>query len=97
MSPPDIWTGPACPDYRLTVGADVDGHTETADRFWQQAHTLWSQAQAANCAARRRVQHTGVTRFCPVKPQHWVVASSGHHCKPYGVPSPPRPQHCNCA
>ena len=68
MSPPDIWTGPACPDYRLTVGADVDGHTEAAERFWQQAHTLWSQAQAANCAARRRVQHAGVTRFCPVKP-----------------------------
>ena len=61
---------------------------KAAERFWQQALTLWSQAWAANCAALGLVQHTGATRFSPVKPQRWVVASSGHHCGPRGDPGP---------
>ena len=72
----------------MTARAYEDGRAEAAERFWQQARTLLSQAQAANCAALGPVQHTGVTRFSPVKPQRWVVASSGHHCGPHGVQCP---------
>ena len=83
--PSGTWTGLACPDHGLAVGADVDtatlrrlsgrgqladliweapadlaarhaqlfqaalhafdgGRAEAAERFWQQARTLWSQA-----------------------------------------------------
>ena len=44
------------------------GRAEAAERFSQQARTLWSQAQAASCAALPNLQHTGLTRFCPVTP-----------------------------
>ena len=30
------------------------------------------------------MQGTGLTRFAPVKPQHWVVASFEHHTSPQG-------------
>jgi len=28
------------------------------------------------------MQGTGLTRFAPVKPEHWVVASGEHHTSP---------------
>ena len=34
------------------------------------------------------MQDAGLTRFSPVKPQRWVVASFEHHCGPHGLPSP---------
>jgi hypothetical protein len=34
------------------------------------------------------MQGTGLTRFAPVKPQRWVVASFEHHTSPHGLPRP---------
>jgi hypothetical protein len=34
------------------------------------------------------MQGAGLTRFAPVKPQHWVVASFEHHTSPHGLPRP---------
>jgi hypothetical protein len=34
------------------------------------------------------MQGTGLTRFVPVKPQRWVVASFEHHTSPHGLPRP---------
>ena len=34
------------------------------------------------------MQGTGLTRFAPVKPQQWVVASFEHHTSPHGLPRP---------
>ncbi len=62
---------------------------KAAESFWQQALTPWFLAWAANWAAFGLVQHTGATRFSPVKPQRQVVASSGHHYGPRGDPGPP--------
>jgi hypothetical protein len=43
---------------------------------------------SANYAAPEFMQGTGLTRFAPVKPQHWVVASFEHHTSPHGLPRP---------
>ena len=34
------------------------------------------------------LQAAGLTRFSPVKPQRWVIASFEHHCGPHGVAHP---------
>ena len=114
--PTGTWTGLACPDHGLALGADVDtatlqrqvadseiadliweaptdftaehghlcqaaiqayqaGNHETGERLWQQAQTLWSQAWSANYETLKLMQATGLTRFAPVKPQRWVIAS----------------------
>ena len=49
---------------------------------------IWSQAWSANYAVLEFMQGTGLTRFAPVKPQHWVVASFEHHTSPHGLPRP---------
>jgi hypothetical protein len=71
----------------MTARAYEDGRAEAANG---------SGRRPALCYLRRRrptaapglVQHMGVTRFSPVKPQRWVMASSGHHCRPRGVQCP---------
>jgi hypothetical protein len=128
--PSGTWTGLACPDHGLALGADVDtttlhrlsarggeladliweapadftsehgqlfqaairaynaGNSGQAQRLWEKAQAIWSQAWAANHAALELVQHAGLTRFSPVKPQRWVVASFEHHCGPHALPHP---------
>jgi len=127
--PSGTWTGRACPDHGLALGADVDtatmrqlavrgrlgdliweapvgltaehgqlfqaaihayhvGQAEAAEQIWQQVRAVWSRAWAANLAALELMQDAGLTRFSPVKPQRWVVASFEHHCGPHGLPSP---------
>jgi hypothetical protein len=127
--PSGTWTGLACPDHGLALGADVDnatlqrlsahgdvadliweasaaltaehgqlsqaaiqayhaGNRETGERLWQQTQNLWSQAWAANYEALKLFQAAGLTRFAPVKPQRWVIASFEHHCGPHGIPQP---------
>ena len=49
--------------------------------------TLWSRAWSLNYAALELLQHTGLTRFSPVKPQQWVAAFE-HHTSPHGLPQP---------
>ena len=123
------WTGLACPDHGLPLGADAGtttlqrlsargeiadltweapadftaGHgqlfhaaiqahhaarPDLAEPLWQELQALWSQAWAANYAALELLQNAGLTRFAPVTPQRWVVASFEHHCGPHGVPAP---------
>jgi len=62
------------------------GDTERAGQLWENLQAIWSQAWSANYAALEFMQGTGLTRFSPVKPQHWVVASFEHHTSPHGLP-----------
>ena len=64
------------------------GDSEHADQLWENLRTVWSQAWSANYAVLEFMQGTGLTRFAPVKPQHWVVASFEHHTSPHGLPRP---------
>lgn len=73
---------------QAAIRADRAGNSEPAGRLWEQTRTAWSKACAANYAALELVQRAGVTRFSPVKPQRWVVASFEHHCGPHGLPHP---------
>ena len=89
-----IWEAPA--DLAIEHGqllqaaiqAHQAGNSEPAGRLWEQTRAVWSKAWAANYAALELVQRAGVTRFSPVKPQRWVVASFEHHCGPHGLPHP---------
>ena len=126
------WTGLACPDHGLALGADADNtllqrlaadgeladltseapddlaaeHSQVfqaairahhaadarlANQLWDKVQAIWSHAWSANCAALELLQHTGLTRFSPVKPQHWVIASFERHCSPHGLPAPHPP------
>jgi hypothetical protein len=64
------------------------GNCQAGERLRQQAQALWSQAWSANYEALKLMQATGLTRFAPVKPQRWVIASFEHHCGPHGLPHP---------
>ena len=64
------------------------GNHEIGERLWQQASTLWSRAWSANYEALKLFQAAGLTRFAPVKPQRWVIASFEHHCGPHGYRIP---------
>lgn len=64
------------------------GRRETGERLWQQAKDLWSRAWSANYEALKLMQAAGLTRFAPVKPQRWVIASFEHHCGRHGLPHP---------
>lgn len=64
------------------------GDSERAGRLWENLQAIWSQAWSANYAVLEFMQATGLTRFSPVKPQHWVIASFEHHTSPHGLPRP---------
>jgi hypothetical protein len=88
--------------FRAAIQAYHAGQTEAAGQLWDQVQSVWSRAWAANLAALELMQHAGLTRFSPAKPQRWVVASFEHHCGPHSLPGPhvhnivfserPRPQ-----
>jgi hypothetical protein len=64
------------------------GEFERAGRLWENLQAIWSRAWSANYAVLEFMQNTGLTRFAPVKPQQWVVASFEHHTSPHGLPHP---------
>ena len=64
------------------------GDSEHAGQLWANLRSIWSQAWSANYAVLEFLQGTGLTRFAPVKPQHWVAASFEHHTSPHGLPRP---------
>jgi hypothetical protein len=70
------------------IQAYQEGNREAGERLWQRAQALWSQAWSANYEALKLMQAAGLTRFAPVKPQRWVIASFEHHCGPHGLPNP---------
>ena len=73
---------------RAAIQAYHAGQAEAAEQLWQQVRVVWSRAWAANLAALELMQDAGLTRFSPVEPQRWVVASFEHHCGPHGLLSP---------
>ncbi len=74
--------------FQAALQAHNAGHPEAAGQLWQQVTAVWSRACTANHTALELVQHAGLTRFSPVKPQRWVVTSFEHHCGPHGLPAP---------
>jgi hypothetical protein len=64
------------------------GESERAGRHWEELQAIWSRAWSANYAVLEFMQGAGLSRFAPVKPQHWVVASFEHHTSPHGLPRP---------
>ena len=74
--------------FQAAMCAHHAGESERAERLWENLGAIWSRAWSANYAALEFMQGTGLTRFAPVKPQHWVVASFEHHTSPHGLPRP---------
>jgi hypothetical protein len=89
-----IWEAPAdlTVQHGQLLGSAIhayqEGKHETGEHLWQRAHTLWSGAWSANYEVLKFMQTAGLTRFAPVKPQRWVIASFEHHCGPHGLPQP---------
>ena len=74
--------------FQAAIRAYHAADPERADELWENVRAIWSQAWSANYAALEFMQGTGLTRFSPVKPQHWEAASFEHHCSPHGLPRP---------
>ena len=85
---PDDLTADHAHRLQAALQAHYAANPELAERLWQDVQALWSHAWAANYAAIELLQNAGLTRFAPVKPQRWVVASFEHHCSPHGLPRP---------
>ena len=74
--------------FQAAIQADHAANSQLANQLWEQVRAIWSHAWAANYAALELMQNAGLTRFSPIKPQRWVVASFEHHCGPHGLPAP---------
>jgi hypothetical protein len=85
---PDEFTADHAQAFRDAMCAHLAGDAERADRLWENLRVIWSQAWSANYAVLELMQGTGLSRFAPVKPQHWIVASFEHHTSPHGLPRP---------
>ena len=85
---PDELTAEHAQVFQAAMRAHHAGDSERAERLWENLRAIWSRAWSANYAALEFMQGTGLTRFSPVKPQHWVVASFEHHTSPHGLPRP---------
>jgi len=85
---PDELTADHAQVFQAAIRAHHAADSERADELWENVRAIWSQAWSANYAVLEFLQGTGLTRFSPVKPQQWVVASFEHHCSPHGLPRP---------
>ena len=85
---PDELTAEHAEVFQATMRAHHAGNADLAEQLWEKLEAIWSQAWSANYAALEFMQGTGLTRFAPVKPQHWVVASFEHHTSPHGLSHP---------
>ena len=74
--------------FQAAMHAYHAGDSERAGQLCEDLRAIWSKAWSANYAVLEFMQSTGLTRFSPVKPQHWVVASFEHHTSPHGLPRP---------
>jgi hypothetical protein len=74
--------------FQAAMRAHHAGDSERAEQLWQDLQAIWSHAWSANYAVLELMQGTGLTRFSPVKPQRWVIASFEHHTGPHGLPRP---------
>jgi hypothetical protein len=85
---PDQFTAEHAQAFRDAMHANLVGDAERARQLWENLQAVWSHAWSSNYAVLEFMQSTGLTRFSPVKPQHWVVASFEHHTSPHGLPGP---------
>jgi hypothetical protein len=85
---PDELAGDHAQVFHAAMRAYSAGDSERAEQLWEDLRAIWSHAWSANYAVLELMQGTGLTRFSPVKPQHWVVASFEHHTSPHGLPRP---------
>jgi hypothetical protein len=85
---PDDITAEHGEAFQAAIRAYHAADTERAEQLWENVRAIWSQAWSANYAMLELFQSTGLTRFSPIKPQRWVVASFEHHCSPHGLPQP---------
>jgi len=85
---PDELTAEHGQVFQAAIRAYHAADSERAEELWDKVRAVWSRAWSANYAVLEFMQGTGLTRFSPVKPQHWVVASFEHHCSPHGLPRP---------
>ena len=74
--------------FQAAMRAYSAGDSQRAEQLWEDLRAIWSHAWSANYSVLELMQGTGLTRFSPVKPQHWVVASFEHHTSPHGLPRP---------
>ena len=85
---PDELTAEHAQVFQAAMRAHHAGDSQRANQLWENLQAIWSQAWSANYAVLGFMQNTGLTRFGPVKPQRWVVASFEHHTSPHGFPHP---------
>ena len=88
MEAPDELAAEYAQVFLAAMRAYNAGDSERGDRLWENLRAIWSHAWSANYAVLEFMQGTGLSRFAPVKPQHWVVASFEHHTSPHGLPRP---------
>ena len=85
---PDELTAEHAQAFRDAMCAHLAGDADGAGQLWENLQAIWSHAWSANYAVLEFMQGTGLTRFSPVKPQHWVIASFEHHTSPHGIQLP---------
>jgi hypothetical protein len=85
---PDDFTAEHASGGLAAIQAWQAGELEEGERLWKQTQALWSTAWSANYQAIELLQASGLTRFSPLKPQRWVIASFEHHCGPHGLRHP---------
>ena len=85
---PDRLTTEHAQVFQAAIRAHHADDSQHANQLWENLQAIWSKAWSANCAVLEFMQGTGLRRFSPVKPQHWVVASFEHHTSPHGLPHP---------
>jgi hypothetical protein len=86
--PPDVIAAEHARAFAAGMNAYQSGNKTGAEQHWMHVQVAWSRAWTANCAALDIMQHAGVTKFAPARPQRWVIASFEHHCSPHGAPAP---------
>jgi hypothetical protein len=85
---PDEFTADHAQAFKDAMRAHLTGDAERATLLWEDLRAAWSHAWSSNYAVLEFMQGTGLSRFAPVKPQQWVVASFEHHTSPHGLPRP---------
>ena len=85
---PDEFVAEHAQVFQAAIRAYSAGDSQRAEQLWEGLRAIWSHAWSANYSVLELMQGTGLTRFSPVKPQRWVVASFEHHTSPHGLPRP---------
>ena len=85
---PDEFTAEHAQAFTDAMRAHLSGDAKRAGQFWEDLRAVWSHAWSSNYAVLEFMQGAGLSRFAPVKPQRWVIASFEHHTSPHGLPRP---------